>query len=142
MHASDVVLQAFETALGAISGLEGHVTRDEDKIPNEIDMPWAWLNLGNEDINGQSLNGKKTRGQFINIDVVSSSRYAAMQTTNELTGRIEDKVDVDPTLGGIVGSALLQGIVRERNEELRVARARMVYLVTYWTRAGASSTPV
>jgi hypothetical protein len=137
-----VVLQAFEAALGNVPGLEGHVVRDEDKIPSEIDLPWAWLNLGNEEINGQTLNGKKTRGQIINVDLVSSSRYGAMQATNELAGRVEDKVDADPRLGGIADSAVLQTILRERNEEIRVARVRMIYLVTYWTRAGASSTPV
>jgi hypothetical protein len=142
MHASDVVLQAFESKLQNIPGLEDHIVRDEEKLPKEIDLPWCWLSLADEDINGQTMNGKKTRGQFINVDLVASSRHSAMQAANQIAGLIEDRIDADITLGSVVGSAVLQSITRGRNEEIRVARVRMVYLVTYWTRAGASSTPV
>jgi len=142
VHASDVVLDALEALLQGIPGLEDHIVKDQGKLPSEIDLPWCWLNLGDEEISTQGLSGKKTRSLFINIDLLASDRYQAMQKANEIAGAIEDRVDANPTLGGIAGNTVLANVIRGRNDELNLARVRIVYNVTYWTRAGASSTPV
>jgi hypothetical protein len=142
MHASDVVLQAFRSALEAIPGLEDHVVVDEEKIAEVEDLPWCWISLGDEDVNGETLNGKKTRGVFINADVLVAARYAAIQASNDIAAKIEDRIDADRTLGSLVGNAALQNIVRSRNDDASVARVRLTFLVTYWTRAGAAETPV
>jgi hypothetical protein len=142
MHASDVILQAFVSALAAIPGIEDRLVVDVEKIADVKDLPWCWVSLGNEDVNAETLDGKKTRGLFINVDVLVSARYEAMQAADALASKIEDRIDADRTLGAVVGSAALQSITRDRNDEATVSRARMIFLVTYWTRLGASSTPV
>ena len=142
MHASDVILQAFVDLLSAIPGLEDHVVVDEEKISEVGELPWCWVSLGDEDVNLEGLNGKKARGLFIYADVLVAARYQAMQAANEIAGKIEDRIDGNRTLSGVVGGVTLQSITRSRNDDAQIARSRMAFQVIYWTRAGASSTPV
>ena len=140
MHASDVVLQAFVALLQDIDGLQDHVVTDEEKIAKDSDLPWAWINAGDENLTAETLSAKKTRELGVNVDLLARGRYQAVQTANDLAAKSEDRIDADRTLGGVVGNAVLQTITRETTDV--AAHVRLIYLVTFWTRAGAASTPV
>lgn len=142
-HACDVVLAALETLLAHVPGLEDHVTSDEDKVGAIGEMPWCWIQLGDEVIESESLAGKKARQQLIHIDLLTSRRFGAMKQANAVAAHIENRIDTDRTLSRLVQSVILQGIQRARStDESPVARLRMTYAVGYRTLAGAAGTPV
>lgn len=141
-HVDDVVLGRFVTYLLGIPGLEDHVTDNEDEVPEQIEAPWAWVHQGDEDIPSQNLSRKKTRTLTVYVDLITSANREAMKQANAIAARIENRIDADPRLGGIVGMAALQGLTRAREETLSVARVRMIYAFTFWTAAGAAETPI
>lgn len=141
-HAVDSILAAFVALLANVPGLEDHIVTDEEKIASPGELPWCWIQLGDEDVVSQTLAKKKTRSVFVFVDVITSDRFAAMQAANTIAALIEDRTDGDPTLGGLVGNITLQSTTRTRGEDSPIARLRMTYLATYWTRAGATATPV
>lgn len=140
--AADVVIARIVQYLSAIEGLEDHVSSDEEKIGKAEDGVWCWIQPGDEDIESQSLNGKKTRALLVYFDLMYAARFEATRAAGAIAARIENRIDRDPTLSRAVGLASLQGIARARADGEPIARLRMTYRVTFWTAAGAAETPI
>jgi hypothetical protein len=142
VHACDVILNAVKDRLARIPGLEHHVVVDEERIVGVDELPWCWIQLGDEDVVGTSLDGKKQRSLQVQIDLIVRDRFALMQKANTLAASIEDHLDVTPRLGGLVLSIRLQSHTRSRADDTPIARLRLTYLVTYQTAAGAAAIPI
>lgn len=142
MHADDVLIAALAVYLQSIPGLEDHVTLDEADIPEEIDLPWAWLQLGDFNIASRTLEGKKHRSLEVHIDLITRNRRGQMEQANTLAAVIENRIDADPTLGRRVASAQLLSGTRERDDTASMARLRLIYSIEYSTAAGAATTPL
>jgi hypothetical protein len=141
MHADDVVLQGLVAYLQAIPGLEDHVTVDEEAIPADPELPWCWVQLGDFEIAGRTLEGKKFRTLTVFVDLITRARVGAMQAAGAIAAVIENRIDADPRLGGLVRSAEIQSGTRSRNDEASIARLRLIYLIQYSTVRGSAGTP-
>lgn len=139
MHADDLILQGFADFLAGIPGLEDHVTTDSEQIPDAPELPWCFLQLGDFTITGATVEGKKFRSVIVQIILITASRFGPMQKANSLAAVIEDRVDANPRLGGLLLNSTLQGGERLREETL--ARVQLTYSADYSTAAGAVSTP-
>lgn len=142
VHADDVILDAAMELLKHIPGLEDHVTADEEAITGVDDLPWCWAQLGDTDINTATTKGRKQRSLLIYFDLVVRARFKLLRAANSIAAAIENRIDANPRLGGLVLGMRLTGLTRGRPDETNVARVRMTYLVTYSTAAGAAETPV
>lgn len=142
MHVDDAVLEGLASYLRNIPGLEDHITLDEETIPAEPDTPWCWLQLGDFVIDGGTIDGKKYRSLEVHVDLIGMGRRGPMKAAGTIAAAIEDRIDADPRLGGLVRSSRLVGGTRERDDPASAAHLRLTYSLEFATARGAATTPI
>ncbi len=127
--------------LANIPGLENHIVFDEAKIVAESDAPWCYVWLSDEDIQSITIGEKpkKERSTSLQVDLLGRDRFEVTQQCEGIGAQIEDRIDSDPKLGGLLKSNTLRGIKIERSNEAPIQRYRMTYNVIYWTEAGTAT---
>jgi len=141
-HARDSIRQAVQALLANVPGLQDHVCFDEPRITEEDQAPWLYVWLGDEDIEGATLRGKKQRTVQLSMDLIGRDRFAVEQQCEAIGAQVEDRMDGAPTLSGVVKSHMLRSIAIERSSEAPILRYRMTYVVIYWTEAGTATATV
>lgn len=141
-HARDSIRLAVQALLANVPGLEDHICFDEPRITDEDQAPWLYAWLGDEDIEGATLRGKKQRTVQLSLDLIGRDRFAVEQQCETIGAQIENRFDTSPTLSGLVKSVALRSIAIERSSEAPILRYRMTYVVIYWTEAGTATATV
>lgn len=141
-HARDSIRLAVQALLANVPGLEDHICFDESRITEESQAPWLYVWLGDEDIEGATLRGKKQRTVQLSLDLIGRDRFAVEQQCETIGAQVENRFDTSPTLSGLVKSTSLRSIAIERSTEAPILRYRMIYVVIYWTEAGTATATV
>ena len=143
-HARDSIREAVRDRLAAIPGLEANITFDDARITGELDAPWCYVWLSDEDVESVTigLRPKKQRSVQLQIDVIARDRYEAAKQSESLAALIEDRIDQDPTFSRLVKSTTLRALTVERASDAQIQRLRLTYIVNYWTEAGNAAATV
>lgn len=137
MEIRQQIREALKSVLSGVPSLEDHIVFDVPRITDESETPWAYVWLGDEEIS-QNLSGKKTRALISYIDLIGRNTFEEMSALERIASEIERRLDINPTLMGLVGRILLSTLESSQEFENSFARLRMKFLITYWT---AQATP-
>lgn len=141
MHARGAIRIRVQQLLSKVDGLNDHIVFDDNDINADDELPWAWIVLGDEAIVPDTLKGRKRRTPDLRIILVARNRFALVERLEELARRIEDLIDGDPTLGGLVRPLQPRSLTIERSDESPLAAVILTYALTYRTAAGDAATP-
>lgn len=143
-HARNSIRLAVKALLADIPGLEDHVSFDEPRLGEEDKAPWLYVWLGDEDVTNLTVGSppKKTRSVQLTMDLIGRDRFEVEQQCESIGAQIENRMDSDHTLNGLIKTSALRSISIERSPEAPVLRYRMIYVVTYWTAAGTATATV
>jgi hypothetical protein len=143
-HARNSIREAVKALLAGIPGLEDHIVFDEAKVSQELDAPYCYVWLADEDINSVTIGQKpkKQRSVQLQIDLLGRDRFEVAQQCEGIGADIENRIDGNPTFGRLVKSTTLRAVTIERSSEAPIQRYRMTYVVIYWTEAGTATATV
>lgn len=142
MHVRSQIRQWVATLLSAIPGLQDHVTIDSRDVPNEADMPWAWVWIGNEDVTTRTLSGqhgpKQQRELDLSIDLIVRDVYDVAEKAEDIAAEIEIAMAADRRLGNLAQDSYLRAYTIDRDNEGNqpMLRLRLQYVVVYVTETG------
>lgn len=138
MHVRGQIRARITTVLSAIPGLQDHVTIDWRDIPDQAEMPWAWVWIGNETITARTVSGKKQQRELeLYIDLISRDIREVATQAESIAASIESALAADRTLGDLAKDCDLRAYTVDRDNDgsQPMMRLRLQYLITYMTAA-------
>lgn len=144
MHVRGQIRAYVAARLAAVPGLEDHITIEAGDVPDESELPWALVSIGDENILPRTIAGpsravKQQREATLTIDVLGRDRVDVVTQVEDISAEIEALLATDPLLGGLAKSSELRALTVER---LRYSEGsqpmlllRLQYQVTYMTAA-------
>jgi hypothetical protein len=141
MHLRGQIRARIGDKLKTIDGLQDHVTFDFPSTVDDRDLPWAFVWLGNEDIDPITQGAKQSRELQLYIDLIARDRSDVVERIEEIAARIEAEMHADKSIGGLVIHSFLRAYTLDRDETgaTLVLRFRLQYVLTYLTAAGNPS---
>lgn len=144
MHVRGQIRAYVAAQLSAVPGLQDHVTFEAGDIPDEAELPWALVSIGDENITGRTIGGlnrpaRLAREATATVDVVGRDRLDVVEKVEDIVAAVERLLAADPLLGGLAKASELRAITVERvrrNEGSQPTIVlRLQYLITYMTAA-------
>lgn len=126
--------------LEAVDGLSAEtVFLDSDEILQDTELPCVCVEIGDEQIEHESLGGSTgstlKRDTQVNVDILHRARRDALLEAEDIAARIETAIATSTALLNLARSWFPQGIEIHRDSEGSVpsVRMRLQWLVTYST---------
>jgi len=144
MHVRGQIRERVRVLLSAIPGLQDHVTIDAREVPDEADMPWAWVWVGNEDIIPRTLGAKQQRELDLSIDLIARDTQQLADRVEDIAAAIETVMASDRKLSNLAQDSTLRAYTIDRNNDgsQPMLRLRLQYVVTYLTETGLPNVAV
>ena len=144
MHVRGQIRAQLAQILATIPGLEDHVTFDMPDTVDEVDLPWCFLWLGDEDINMVTIDGRQERITDLFLDFIGRDRSDVTQRIEEYAAAAESLLQSNATLGGLISQSQLRAyhLTRDENGANTYLQFRVQYLITYRTMVGAPTVAV
>lgn len=143
MHVRTQIRDRVRETLSGIPDLEDHVTIDVKEIPDEADLPWAWVWIGNEDITVRTLGSgnsgpKQQREVDLSIDLIARDTQQLNDRVEAIAAEIEARMDADRRLNNLAQHSYLRAYTIDRDSAgtQPLLRLRMQYVVIYVTESG------
>lgn len=143
MHVRGQIRARVATILSSIDGLEDHVTIDAREVPDEAELPWAWVWIGNEDVTQRTLGGgqsvpKQQRETELSIDLIARDTYQLAEKVEAIAAAVETALAADRRLGNLAQDSYLRAytIDRDNTGSQPMIRLRLQYVVVYVTETG------
>lgn len=144
MHVRSQIRAYVAAKLTAIDGLQDHITIEAADIPDEAELPWALVSIGDEAITGHTIGGltraaRLAREATMTVDVVGRDRLDVVGKVEDIAADIERLLATDPLLGGLAKASELRALTVERVRRVEGSQPtialRLQYLITYMTAA-------
>lgn len=143
MHVRSQIRDRVRTLLSAIPGLQDHVTIEAKEVPDEAELPWAWIWVGNEDVTTRTLGGgqfgpKQQREMELSIDLIARDTRQVAEIAENIAAEVEIAMAADRRLGNLAQDSYLRAYTIDRNDEggQPMLRLRLQYVVVYVTETG------
>lgn len=138
MHVRGQIRAYVAERLSAVPGLQDHVTIDSREVPNEAEMPWAWIWIGNEDVTVRTLGAKQQRELELSIDLIARDVREVATQAEDIATEIETAMAADRRLGNLAQDSYLRAYTIDRDNEgsQPMMRLRLQYVVVYVTETG------
>lgn len=143
MHVRGQIRDRVAAILAGIEGLQDHVTVDAREVPDEAELPWAWVWVGNEDIAPRTLGGglsaaKLQRELELSIDLIARDTSQLATRVEDIAAAIETRMANDRRLGNLAQDSYLRAYTIDRDNEgsQPMMRLRLQYVVVYVTETG------
>lgn len=138
MHVRGQIRERVRGLLSGLDGLQDHVTIDAREVPDETEMPWAWVWVGNEDILPRTLGAKQQRELDLSIDLIARDTQQLADRVEDIAAAVEVAMASDRKLSGLAQDSSLRAYTIDRNDEgaQPMLRLRLQYVVTYLTQTG------
>jgi hypothetical protein len=138
MHVRGQIRERVRVLLSNIDGLQDHVTIDYREVPDESEMPWAWVWVGNEDVIQRTLGAKQQRELDLSIDLIARDTQQLANRVEDIAALIETALAADRKLSGLAQDCSLRAYTVDRNDDgsQPMMRLRLQYIVTYLTDTG------
>jgi hypothetical protein len=135
-------IRAYVAArLAAVPGLQDHITLEARDVPNEAELPWALVSIGNENVSAYTLGNprKLEREAELNIDLIGRDRADVARQIEDIAAEVETLLAADESMGGLAQSSGLVALTVDRIEggSQPMLRLRLQYQITYQTASGA-----
>lgn len=141
MHVRGQIRAYVAARLAAVEGLQEHITIEARDVPDETELPWALVSIGNEAIAGFTLGPprKLEREADLNIDLIGRDRSDVIRQIEDIAAEVETLMAADERMGGLAQGSSLVGLTIERIDggSQPMMRLRLQYLITYLTASGA-----
>lgn len=147
-HVRGQIREWLRVQLGLIDGLQGFVVLDSQEIPEDLDLPWALVSIGDEDIQpitlGDQRGRKLSREVQVTVDLFHRDKTEPLILAERHCAAIEARIGTDPRMGGLVKNSELRAYTVTHSDEgsQPIVRVRMQWLVTYWTYERDATVPV
>ena len=143
MHVRSQIRERVRVLLSAIPGLHDHVTIDAREVPDEAEMPWAWVWIGNEDVITRTLGSgqsgpKQQRELELSIDLISRDTQQVAEVAENIAAEIETAMAADRRITNLAQDSYLRAYTIDRDNEgsQPMLRLRLQYVVVYVTETG------
>jgi len=138
MHVRGQIRERVRVLLSAIPGLQDHVTIDARDVPDQAEMPWAWVWIGNEDVTTRTLGAKQQRELELSIDLIARDVREVATQAEDIAAEIETAMAADRRLGDLAQDSYLRAYTIDRDNEGNqpMMRLRLQYVVVYVTETG------
>lgn len=147
-HVRGQIREWLRQQLNGIDGLQGFVVIDAQEIPEDLELPWAHVAVGDEDIQAITLGGrdgrKLSREAQVTVDLFHRDESEPLIRAEGYCAAIEARLGADPRMGGLVKNSELRAYTVTHSDEgsQPIVRVRMQWLVTYWTYERDATVPV
>ncbi len=146
-HVRGQIREYVRAQIEAIDGLAGFVVFDSTDVPDDLEIPWAFVWIGDENVEAFTLGGpggrKLSREVELTVDLFHRAKSEALALAEDYCAQIEAKIAAYPQMGGLVKSTDLRAYTIARSEEgsQPIVRVRMQWIVTYWTQERDATVP-
>lgn len=144
MHVRGQIRAYIAARLAAVPGLQDHITIEAADVPDEAELPWALVSIGDETITsrriaGPTISAKQQRDATLTVDVMGRDRQDVADQVETIAARIEALLGADPLIGGLAKGSELRAITVERVRRSEGSQPmltlRLQYQITYMTSA-------
>lgn len=141
MHVRGQIRAYVAAKLSAVPGLQDHVTIEARDVPDEAELPWALVSIGNENVTPFTLGPprKLEREADLNIDLIGRAPTDVASQVEDLAAQVETLLAEDESFGGLATDTRLVALTVDRVDDAAqpLLRLRLQYLITYQTASGA-----
>lgn len=147
-HVRAQIREWLRAQLESIDGLQGFVVLDWQDIPEDPDLPWALVSIGDEDVQaitlGDQRGRKLSRELQVSVDIFHRDKTEPLILAEGYCAAIEARIGADPRMGGLVKNSELRAYTIAHSDEgsQPIVRIRMQWLVTYQTYERDATVPV
>ena len=146
-HVRAQIREYVRSLLITIEGLEQHVTIDSEDIPEDLDLPWVHVQVGQEDTDARGLGGpqgrKLQRELQLTVDIYCRDKRELFAQAEDYATEIETKLAAEPRMNGLASDLRLRAITPSRSSEgdQPIIQLRLLWFVTYFTNERDPTVP-